>query len=875
MYVSSEVAEIINQTYMLAKNARFEYVTPELLLYVICRNKVFTRAFQNCDGSVRKLDFELKTWLEENMELSAEEYESENSESGPEFSQGMEYLLSCAWESALGSEKSMVELPHILHAMYRLPESYAAYYMQAQGVEQAELLREITIAYEETSNENKSRKKANPAARTQGNPHMHNSFRPQNQQSPGETMPENGSDHPTVSGEDSSEEPVSKDASSDDSLSNGQFPDEPFLSGGFSGRDDEFYLYDDISEDEENDADTSFWQQYASCLNDELDGVNPLIGREEELERTMQILCRREKNNPLHIGEPGVGKTAITCGLARLLEEGKVPAPLSGARIYALDLGSLLAGTQYRGDFEKRFKRVMEDLSQEEKPIIYIDEIHNIVGAGAVNGGTFDVSNMLKPYLAAGHIRFIGATTYEEYKKHFAKNKSLVRRFQNIDIKEPGVQDTVLILEGLRETYEAFHGVTYEDGVLEYAVEMSAKYINERYLPDKAIDLIDEAGAYRRMHPIVQKQPPADGNSACQHTQTPGQTQQSADEAHTCPHMSPFEQGETQTQQIVDKALIDEILSKTCQIPKQMVENDETQRLGTLENRLLSRIFGQNEAVSQVVNAVKFARAGLLEDGKPLASLLFVGPTGVGKTEIARSLAEELGIRLIRFDMSEYEEKHAVAKLIGAPAGYVGYEEGGLLTEEIRKSPHAVLLLDEIEKAHPDIYNILLQAMDYATLTDNQGQKSDFRNVIIIMTSNAGASRIGKHGIGFQGKDVSSDILLEEVKRTFQPEFRNRLSRIVVFNSMDDKMAEQIVEKKLGGLQKMLLRKNVELSADAPAKQLIKQKGISAEFGAREIERVIRSEVKPLLVDEILFGALKDGGRCCLTAEGDSLRLTV
>ena len=875
MYVSSEVAEIINQTYMLAKNARFEYVTPELLLYVICRNKVFARAFQNCDGIVRKLDFELKTWLEENMELSAEEYESENSESGPEFSQGMEYLLSCAWESALGSEKSMVELPHILHAMYRLPESYAAYYMQAQGVEQAELLREITIAYEETSNENKSRKKANPAARTQGNPHMHNSFRPQNQQSPGETMPENGSDHPTVSGEDSSEEPVSKDASSDDSLSNGQFPDEPFLSGGFSGRDDEFYLYDDISEDEEDDADTSFWQQYASCLNDELDGVNPLIGREEELERTMQILCRREKNNPLHIGEPGVGKTAITCGLARLLEEGKVPAPLSGARIYALDLGSLLAGTQYRGDFEKRFKRVMEDLSQEEKPIIYIDEIHNIVGAGAVNGGTFDVSNMLKPYLAAGHIRFIGATTYEEYKKHFAKNKSLVRRFQNIDIKEPGVQDTVLILEGLRETYEAFHGVTYEDGVLEYAVEMSAKYINERYLPDKAIDLIDEAGAYRRMHPIVQKQPPADGNSACQHTQTPGQTQQSADEAHTCPHMSPFEQGETQTQQIVDKALIDEILSKTCQIPKQVVENDETQRLGTLENRLLSRIFGQNEAVSQVVNAVKFARAGLLEDGKPLASLLFVGPTGVGKTEIARSLAEELGIRLIRFDMSEYEEKHAVAKLIGAPAGYVGYEEGGLLTEEIRKSPHAVLLLDEIEKAHPDIYNILLQAMDYATLTDNQGRKADFRNVIIIMTSNAGASRMGKHGIGFQGKDVSAEILLEEVKRVFQPEFRNRLNRIVVFNSMDEKMAEQIVEKKLGELQKMLLRKKVALSADAPAKMLIKQKGISAEFGAREIERVIQSEIKPLLVDEMLFGALKDGGNCSLAADGESFRLNL
>ena len=842
MYVSPEVAEIINQTFALAKNARFEYVTPELLLYVLCRNKAFARAFQNCDGSVRKLDFELKTWLEENMEQTAGEYESEDSESGPEFSQGMEYLLSCAWESALGSEKSMVELPHILHAMYRLPESYAVYYMQAQGVEQTELLREITIACEELSGGKKAGKNGSP----------------QNAGKPND------------------------------------FPDAHLISEKTSGQDDETFLYDDISEDEAADTDTGFRQQYAICLNDALNGVNPLIGREEELERTMQILCRREKNNPLHIGEPGVGKTAVTYGLARLLEEGSVPAPLSGAKIYALDLGSLLAGTQYRGDFEKRFKKVMEALSQEEKPIIYIDEIHNIVGAGAVNGGTFDVSNMLKPYLAAGHIRFIGATTYEEYKKHFAKNKSLVRRFQNIDIKEPGVQDTVRILEGLRETYETFHGVTYEEGVLEYAVEMSAKYINERYLPDKAIDLIDEAGAYRRLHPILQEQTPADKSIAYQPAQTAeqtlhsadqtaayqpaqaaGQVQQSADGTGTCPHMPPCEQDKAQMQQIVDKALIDEILSKTCQIPKQLVENDETQRLGTLENRLLNRIFGQDEAVSQVVNAVKFARAGLLEEGKPLASLLFVGPTGVGKTEIARSLAEELGIRLIRFDMSEYEEKHAVAKLIGAPAGYVGYEEGGLLTEEIRKSPHAVLLLDEIEKAHPDIYNILLQAMDYATLTDNQGRKADFRNVIIIMTSNAGASRMGKHGIGFQGRDVSAEILLEEVKRIFQPEFRNRLSRIVVFNGMDEKMAERIVEKKLGELQMMLLRKNVDLSADAPAKQLIKQKGISAEFGAREIERVIRSQVKPLLVDEILFGALKDGGRCCLTAEGESLRLTV
>ena len=560
-----------------------------------------------------------------------------------------------------------------------------------------------------------------------------------------------------------------------------------------------------------DDLPEKVWQQFAVCLNDALDDINPL--------------CRKEKNNPLHIGEPGVGKTAITYGLARMIEENHVPEPLKDAKIFSLDLGSLIAGTQFRGDFEKRFKRVMDSISREEKPIVYIDEIHNIVGAGAVNGGAFDISNMLKPYLASGNVRFIGATTYEEYKKHFEKSKSLVRRFQNIDIKEPDIEDATCILEGLKENFEKFHGVTYGKGVIAYAVNMSAKYVNERYLPDKAIDLIDEAGAYRRLHPLKQKT------------------------------------------QSVDTALIDEILSKTCQIPKQVVEQDEIETLATLEKRLTSRVFGQDEAVAQVVNAVKFSRAGLLEEGKPLASLLFVGPTGVGKTEIAKSLADELGIKLLRFDMSEYEEKHAVAKLIGSPAGYVGYEEGGLLTEEIRKNPHAVLLLDEIEKAHPDIYNILLQVMDYATLTDNQGRKADFRNVIVIMTSNAGASRIGKHGIGFTGQDVKADVIMEEVKRIFQPEFRNRLNKIVVFHGMDDAMAAQITEKKLGELQKMLLPKKVELSVSASAKKLLQKKGITTEFGAREIDRVIQSEVKPLLVDEILFGKLKKGGKCKLTTK--------
>ncbi len=762
MGVSEEVEEIINRTVVLAKSAHFEYVVPELMLFVICQNDVFAQAFENCGGSVSELDYHLRTYLEEQMECrEADEGKA------PELSLDMQNVLEKVGELAENSGKEAVELSHVLFAIYGLEESYAVYYMRAQGVERNTLLQEMAVLYEEGSRGNNRKSGADHWEEKDG-------------MAAGQEQPQ----------------------------------DEPEEGEDWEGQ-----------ERPRGSRQGAGWQRYVVCLNDLAEQANPLIGREEELERTMQILCRREKNNPLHIGEPGVGKTAIAYGLARLLEEGRVPEPLRGAKIYALDLGSLLAGTQYRGDFEKRFKKVMDGVSRQEKPILYMDEIHNIVGAGAVGGGAFDVSNMLKPYLERGQIRFIGATTYGEYKKYFEKSKGLVRRFQNIEIREPALEDCVRILEGLKEGYERFHGVTYEEGALEYAVEMSAKHINERFLPDKAVDLMDEAGAYRRLHPLA---------------------------------------GAGQS---VGKDLIDELLSKVCHIPRQAVERDEAAVLAALEGRLQGQIFGQEEAVSQVVNAVKFSKAGLLEEGKPLASLLFVGPTGVGKTEIAKSLARELGISLVRFDMSEYGEKHAVAKLVGAPAGYVGYEEGGLLTEEIRKHPHAVLLLDEIEKAHPDIYNILLQVMDYATLTDNQGRKADFRNIILIMTSNAGASRVGKPGIGFGGAQVKSDAILEEVKRIFQPEFRNRLTRTVVFNGMDDRMAEQIVDKKLGELKQMLLRRNIELSADEKARAGIKRKGTSAEFGAREIERVIQGEIKPLLVDEILFGSLKEGGKCFLSCE--------
>ena len=507
---------------------------------------------------------------------------------------------------------------------------------------------------------------------------------------------------------------------------------------------------DDYDEEGRNMPDD--WHQLVTCISRKVDEHNPLIGREQELDRTIQVLCRAEKNNPLHIGEPGVGKTALVYGLAKLINEDKVPDRLKGARIYSMDIGQMLAGAQYRGDFEKRIKLVMAGAANEGNVIIYIDEIHNIIGAGRGSDGSLDASNMLKQYLEAGDIRFIGSTTYEEYNRYMSKSKSITRRFQQIDIKEPSEEETIKILEGLQYKYNKYHGVTYRKDALEYAVRASAKYISNRCLPDKAIDLIDEAGAYLEVHPVEYRQ-----------------------------------------RSYVTKAIIQQILTKVCKIDAAAIKDENNDSLATLRQRILDKIYGQDKAVDKVVEAVMMAKAGLVDDDKPLASLLFVGPTGVGKTEVAKQLAKELGIELVRFDMSEYTEKHTVAKLIGSPAGYVGYEDGGLLTDAIRKTPNCVLLLDEIEKAHSDIYNILLQVMDYARLTDNKGQKADFRNVILIMTSNAGAQYASQANVGFNSNVSRGEAMLTQVKKTFKPEFINRLSDTVVFNDMDKHMAELIL----------------------------------------------------------------------------------
>ena len=560
-------------------------------------------------------------------------------------------------------------------------------------------------------------------------------------------------------------------------------------------------------------------------LNEQVKGENsdPLIGREEILERTIQILCRRTKNNPIHVGEPGVGKTAITLGLARLINSGNVPEKLKNAEIFSLDIGAALAGTKYRGDFEERIKKVLNEIELHENPIVYIDEIHNIVGAGAIDGGALDTSNLLKPYLVGGKVKFIGATTFDEYKKYFEKDKALSRRFQTIEVKETSIEETIKIINGLKSNYESYHNVKYTNNAIKIAVELSSKYINDRFLPDKAIDIIDEAGAYASMNR-------SDLNEV-----------------------------------LIDEKVIEDVISRICHIPKNTVEKDEVSSLKDLEKNLEGNIFGQDKAIHEVVRCIKISRAGLNNENKPISSLLFVGPTGVGKTEVAKTLANSLGVKLIRFDMSEYAEKHAAAKLIGAPPGYVGYEEGGLLTDTIRKNPYCVLLLDEVEKAHPDILNVLLQVMDYATLSDNQGRKADFRNVILIMTSNAGAKDIGKSVIGFGERVIQGEAIMEEVKKFFTPEFRNRLDKIVVFNHLNKEMALNIARRELNKFNEQLLKKNDKITFDEECVKFIAKNGTSQEYGAREIIRIINQEIKPMLVDEILFGKLSNGGEIAVT----------
>jgi ATP-dependent Clp protease ATP-binding subunit ClpA len=584
----------------------------------------------------------------------------------------------------------------------------------------------------------------------------------------------------------------------------------------------------------EGEAEASPLERYAANLNQlAIDGkIDPLIGREVEIERTVQILCRRRKNNPLYVGDAGVGKTALAEGLARMITEERVPEVLRDATIYALDMGTLIAGTKYRGDFEKRLKGVIKEVQKDPGAILFIDEIHTVIGAGAASGGVMAASNLIKPVLANGEIRCIGSTTYEEYRGIFEKDHALARRFQKIDVPEPSVAETIAILQGLKSRFEEHHGVQYDSAALEAAAELSARHINDRRLPDKAIDVIDEAGASLRLQPAGAR-------------------------------------GDRVTVEMVEN-----IVAKMARIPAKSVSASDRKSLRTLERDLKLTIFGQDQAIDALSSAIKMSRSGLREEDKPIGMFLFAGPTGVGKTEVTRQLAMIMGVELIRFDMSEYMERHTVSRLIGAPPGYVGFDQGGLLTEAVTKNPHAVVLLDEIEKAHPEVFNLLLQVMDHGTLTDNNGRKADFRNVVLVMTTNAGAQEMSRASIGFTQQDHSSDGM-SVIQKSFSPEFRNRLDAIIQFASLDIGSIKRVVDKLIVELEAKLGSNNVTIELDDSARDWIAERGYDESMGARPMARVIQEHIKRPLADELLFGSLAEGGHVRVTVgEDNELKLS-
>ncbi|MCH2055889.1 MAG: ATP-dependent Clp protease ATP-binding subunit ClpA [Thalassotalea sp.] len=572
---------------------------------------------------------------------------------------------------------------------------------------------------------------------------------------------------------------------------------------------------------------------FAVNLNEEAKkgNIDPLIGRDNELERALQVLSRRRKNNPLFVGEAGVGKTAIAEGLASLIVSEKVPEFLADGTIYSLDMGALLAGTKYRGDFEKRFKSLLKELEKEPNAILFIDEIHTIIGAGAASGGMMDASNLIKPLLSSGKLRCLGSTTYQEYQNIFEKDRALARRFQKIDIVEPSVDDTTKILQGLKEKYESHHGIRYTNKALKAAAQLADKYINERFLPDKAIDIIDEAGAKQQL-------------------------------------VAP-----SKRKKVINNSDIESIVAKIARIPEKSVSSSEKDSLKNLDRNLKLVVFGQDKAINELTSVIRLSRAGLSSEVKPIGSFLFAGPTGVGKTEVTQQLAKILGVELLRYDMSEYMEKHAVSRLIGAPPGYVGYEQGGLLTDAVIKHPHAVVLLDEIEKAHEDVYNILLQVMDHGTLTDNNGRKADFRNVILVLTTNAGVAETTKKSIGFKEQDHSLNAM-DEINRVFTPEFRNRLDNIVWFNNLDTNVIQQVIDKFIVELEALLDEKGVSLEITSSAKAWLAENGYDKTMGARPMSRLIQEKLKKPLANELLFGDLVNGGNAKVSVKKDELVIT-
>jgi len=788
--VSSVVQKILDQAWADARIRAHEYVTPEHILLAVMDQPSALKVLSMCGADIAYIHDSVDEYLRKNMPVLTG--------GNPLQTVGFQDVFQRAVLHCESAEKPVLDVTDILVSLIDEQRNYCSYYLRRGGLDRLILLE--VISHGIASGEDDS----GIDMETDDRDTRPISFRSDDSASPPSERRSDGSAEP----EDIPIEPILPDSQTDEDMGAGR----------------------------QKPGKRSVLERYTTELTAiaRAGNLEPLIGREDELERTVQVLCRRLKNNPIHVGDAGVGKTAITEGLAQRIANGDVPPLIRGYEIYSLDLGSLVAGTKFRGDFEERIKRVVDELLKKEKAILFIDEIHTIIGAGSTGGGTLDASNLLKPVLTSGKIRCIGSTTYEEYNKYFEKDHALSRRFQKIDITEPSETDAIAILKGLRKRYEDFHRVTYTDEAIEVAVRLSAQFITERRLPDKAIDIIDEAGARARIQA---------GLAAAEASAVP-----SAEAAK--PEIVP----------IIDRALIETVLAKVARIPERTVSTRETDRLRELDGELSRSIFGQDAAVSAVVKAVKRSRAGFRAPGKPVANFLFVGPTGVGKTELARRLAEILGVAMHRFDMSEYQEKHTVSRLIGSPPGYVGFEEGGLLTDAVRKQPYAVVLLDEIEKAHPDVFNILLQIMDYATLTDNQGRKADFRNVILIMTSNAGARELGKSMIGFGDRAVSETAISDAVEKAFTPEFRNRLDAVVGFGHLSSEIMVSIVRKELDSVRTRLADKKVFLEVPDEAVEFLAERGYSAEFGARNVARVIEDLVTTPLVDMVLFGELSSGG---------------
>jgi ATP-dependent Clp protease ATP-binding subunit ClpA len=793
MKVSGEVQDILNTAYQEALSWKHEFLTPEHVLYAALNFPYPREVILQCGAQPDELRETLRQFLVDNTP------EVDNQE--PLSSASFNHVFERAVLHSHHVSRDTIEPGDILVSLFDEPESHGRYFLENAGVNRLNLLEVISHIL--------GRSEQDMNGEEEDDDDEEGFY--------GDEDEDNESDFSAGSAQEEGEEGVAAAAAS----------------GGRKKKALKAFTRDLVQ----------------SAAAGEID---PIIGRDSELERTMQVLMRRIKNNPVLIGKPGVGKTAIIEGLALAIADEAVPDLLKGYQLLALDMGALVAGTRYRGDFEERMKLLMKEVEAEEKVILFIDELHTVVGTGAASGGTMDASNMLKPALASGKIRIVGATTPEEYRRFIERDHALARRFQSIEVEEPNQDDAFEILKGLRSSYENHHRVRYSDDALRQAVELSAQYINERYLPDKAIDVIDEIGALIRLKTFKL---PLEEESG-EETDSPV-----ADDSGENETVEISADDERLTWPEVSVEDIESVISKIARVPRKRVYGNERNKLKDLEPSILSAIYGQDEAVKSVVESIKRSRAGFRKGTKPVANFLFVGPTGVGKTELARQLSEQMGVQLLRFDMTEYQERHSVSRLIGSPPGYVGFEEGGMLTEAVRRNPHAVLLLDEVEKAHPDIFNILLQIMDYATLTDNSGRKADFRNIILIMTSNAGARNIGKSLIGFGNRVTDRGAIKEAIDRTFSPEFRNRLDKVVVFNGLSDRAVIDIVEKEIAEFQEQLTEKDVEISVSRDVVKYLAKVGYSDEFGARNISRTIDDMIRSRFIDEVLFGKLEHGGK--------------